>query len=97
MPIGLVGRTKLAGRPSDRDMGAATRQLRVSRGALEVRRSRIELRTRGGGDVFRHAIDVAFRQLADGTGVDEPGLLARLVPELLAAALDCGTEGSDLR
>ena len=76
---------------------AGNLQLRVSRRALVVRRSRIEPRTRGGGDVFGHALDVTLRQLADGTGADEPGLLARLVPELLAAALDCGTEGSDLR
>jgi hypothetical protein len=78
-------------------LSASCLQLRVSRRALVVRRSRIEPRTRGGGDVFGHALDVTLRQLADGTGADEPGLLARLVPELLAAALDCGTEGSDLR
>jgi hypothetical protein len=75
---------------------AGSLQLRVSRRALAVRRSRVEPRTRGGGDVIGHALDVGLRQLADGTGADEPGLLAYLVPELLAAGLGGGAEGSDL-
>ena len=75
---------------------AGSLQLRVSRRALAVRRSRVEQRTRGGGDVIGHALDVGLRQFAGGTGADEPGLLACLVPELLAAALGCGAEGSDL-
>ena len=72
-------------------------QLRVSRWALTGRRSRVEPRTRGGGDVLGHALNIGLRQLADGAGADEPGLLTRLVPELSAAALDCDAEGSDLR
>jgi hypothetical protein len=78
-------------------LSAGSLQLRVSRQALVVRRSRVEARTRGGGDVFGHTAGVGLRQLADGTGADEPGLLAYLVPELLAAVLDCDAEGSDLR
>ena len=40
---------------------------------------------------------IGLRQLADGAGADEPGLLTRLVAELPAAVLDCDAEGSDLR
>jgi hypothetical protein len=43
-----------------------------------VRRSRVKLRTRRGGDVCGHALDVGLRQLAGGAGTDKPGLLARL-------------------
>jgi hypothetical protein len=59
--------------------------------------SRVEPRTRGGGDVLGHALDIGLRQLADGAGADEPGLLTRLVPDLPDAVLDCEAEGSDLR
>lgn len=75
---------------------ASSLQLRVSGRAL-ARRSRVEPRTGGGGDVFGDALDVGLRQLADGTGADEPCLLAYLLPELPAAALDCGAEGGYLR
>lgn len=72
-------------------------QLRVSRWALGALRGRVEQRTGGCGDFFGHALDLGFRQLADGTGEDETGLFACLGPELPAAALGCDTEGGDLR
>jgi hypothetical protein len=79
------------------DFPAGSLQVGVSRRALAGRRSRVEPRTRGGGDAFGHALDVSLRQLADSPGADEPGLLAYLVPELPAAALGFGAEGDDLR
>jgi len=72
-------------------------QLRVSRLVPVVRCSRVEPCARGGGDVSGHALDVGLRQFAGGTGADEPGLLARLVPELHAAAHRGGPEGGHLR
>ena len=72
-------------------------QLLVSRWPLTGRRSRVEPRTRGGGDVLGHALDIGLRQLTGGAGADEPGLLTHLVPELPDAVLDCAAEGSDLR
>ena len=72
-------------------------QLRVSRRALAVLRSRVKPRTRSGGDVFGHALDVGLRQLAGGAGADEPGLLACLAQELPADALGRSAERSDLR
>jgi hypothetical protein len=51
------------------------------------RRSRVEPRTRGGGDVLGHALDIALRQLADGAGADEPRAAAA-VKGLLTAAAD---------
>jgi hypothetical protein len=69
-------------------------QLRVSRRAL-VRRCRVEPCTRGGTEVIGHALDVGLGQLGV-TGADEPGLLADLVPELLADALGGGAESGDL-
>jgi hypothetical protein len=69
----------------------------VSRWPLTWRRSRVEPGTRGGGDVLGYALDIGLRQLADGAGADEPGLLTHLVPELPDGVLDCAAEGSDLR
>jgi hypothetical protein len=60
---------------------AGSLQLRVSRRALAVRRSRVKPRTRCGGDVASHAVDVGLCQLADGAGSDKPGLLAHLAYE----------------
>jgi len=50
---------------------AGSLQLRVSRRALAVRRSRVKRRTRGRGDVCGHALDIALRQLAGGAGADQ--------------------------
>jgi hypothetical protein len=72
-------------------------QLLVSRWPLTGRRNRVEPRTRRGGDVLGHALDVGLRQLAGGAGADEPGLLTHLVPDLPDAVLNCEAEGSDLR
>ena len=76
---------------------AGSLQLRVSRQALAVLRSRVEPRTRGGGDVFGDAPGIGLRQLAGGAGADEPGLLAHLAQELHADALGRSAEGGDLR
>lgn len=72
-------------------------QLLVSRWPLTGRRNRVEPRTRGGGDVLGHALDIGLRQLAGGAGADELGLLTHLVPDLPDGVLDCEAEGSDLR
>lgn len=72
-------------------------QLRVSRRALAVLRSRVEPRTCCGGDVFRHPLDVGLGQLANAAGADQPCLLAYLAQDLPADALRCGAEGSNLR
>lgn len=76
---------------------ASSLQLRVIRQALAGLRSRIQLRTRSGSDLFGHALDVGFRQLTGGAGADEPGLLASLAQELPADALGRDAEGGDLR
>jgi len=80
-----------------RGFSAGSLQFRVSRRALAVRRSRVKLRTRRGGYVCGHALDVGLRQLAGGAGTDKPGLLACLVSELLADGLGRDAEGDDLR
>lgn len=74
---------------------AGSLQLRVSGWALGALRSRVEQRTGGRGDFFGQALDLGFRQLADGTGEDETSLFACLVPELPAAALGGDAEGHD--
>lgn len=72
-------------------------QLRIVRWALAGRRSRINPRTRGGGDGLGHALNIGLRQLAGASGADKAGLFSCLVPELLAAVFGCGAQGGDLR
>jgi hypothetical protein len=76
---------------------ASSLQFRVSRRALARLYGRVELRTRGGGDVFGHPLDVGLRQLTGGAGADEPGLLAGVAQELPADALGRRAECGDLR
>jgi len=89
--LARCGRQELGG------FSAGSRQLRVSRRALALRRSRIKRRMRGGGDISGHALDIGLRQLADGAGADQPGLLACLAYELPDDALSRDAEGGDLR
>jgi hypothetical protein len=52
------------------DFSAGSLQFRVSRRVLVVWHSRVKLRTRRGGDICGHALDVGLRQLAGRAGTE---------------------------
>jgi hypothetical protein len=79
------------------DFSPGSLQLRINRRALPARRRSVKPRTRSGGDVGGHALNVSLSQLARGTRADEPGLLTRLACELHHDALSRDADSSDLR